>query len=667
MASRACTGRGPQGFRESIGFFRTETGERPRAEVNTNRFRQIVTRHLREVWGGILMAVFCISGYTAMELLAPWPIKVIFDHILLDKPLKGSGALLQSWLPANKTTALVLLSLSIVVIATFRGLFAYSQTFITARLGYQMVYKLRRELFLHLQKLSLSFHTRARSGELLTKVTTDTAALKDLFAEAALTVVGRAVQVVGMVVIMIWLNWQLGLVVLAVLPVLCFSLFSVYRRIKTSARMQRTFEGRIATRLSEVIGSISLVHAFAREEYERERFDTESTQTLEEGVRTSRMTAAATRLTEIVSAFGIWAVVMFGGFQVLDGKLTPGAVLVFISYVTNMYKPLRTVARTAGQISKASVSAERISEILNTEPDAPDLPSAREAASLRGEIVFSHVRFGYGDGQLALDDVSFRIAPGERVALVGASGSGKSTIASLILRLYSPQEGTITIDGIDVRDYKCESVRREIGIVLQDAFLFGASIRENIAYGKPDATSNEVQEAACQAYAHDFISALPDGYDTIIGERGCTLSGGQRQRLCLARAIIKRPSILILDEPTSAVDAESAALIQDTINRIHRGKTLLLISHQLLGLDHFDRILVLRHGELIEQGTHAELILRGGYYQELCRLQGFDLVGPAHSHNVILPGGAKWRPSDLSQCCFSRSRHVNGAKRKRSV
>ncbi len=610
-------------------------------EPNQSRFRHIVKRHLREVWVGIFLAGLCLAGYTATELLSPWPIKIIFDHILLDKPLKGPSVYLQPYLPANKATALIALSLSLLAIALFRGTFAYGQTFITARVGYQMVYKLRRGLFLHLQKLSLSYHSRSRSGELLTKVTTDTSALKDVFADAALNLIGRAVTVVGMVIIMLLMNWQLGLVVLAVLPVLCLSLFSVYQRIKAFARKQRYREGRIAIRMTEVMGSVPLMRAFNREEYEWVRFDNESSQSLEEGVKTARMAAAATRLTEIISSFGIFAVALFGGFQVLAGKLTPGEVLVFISYVTNMYKPLRTVAKTASQISRAAVSAERISEILNTEPDAPDLPSARDAAPFKGEIVFSNVRFGYDDGQVVLDHVSFRVAPGERVALVGASGSGKSTIASLILRLYDPQSGTITIDGVDIRDYKRESLRREVGIVLQDSFLFGASIRENIAYGKPDATMEEVEDAARQAYAHDFIAALPDGYDTIIGERGCTLSGGQRQRLCLARAIIKRPSILILDEPTSAVDAESAALIQDTINRIHKGKTLLLICHQLTGLDEFDRILVLRRGALIEQGTHAELINREGYYQELCRLQGFDLDVQAHS--APIPNrGAEW-------------------------
>ncbi len=601
------------------------------AEPNTSRFRQIVKRHLRDVWGSILLAGLCLAGYTTSELLSPWPIKIIFDHILLDKPLKGVSALLKPWLPPDKTTALIALSLSILVIAVCRGAFAYGQTFITSRVGYQLVYKLRRELFQHLQRLSLAYHTRSRAGELLTKVTSDTAALRDVFADAALTLLGRAVTVVGMVTIMILMNWQLGLIVLAVLPVLCFSLFSAFKRIKATARRQRYREGRIAIRLHEVMGSVSLMQVFAREEYERVRFDAECSKSLEEGVRASRMIAAATRLTEIVSSFGIWAVAMVGGFQVLTGRLSPGEVLVFITYVTSMYKPLRTLAKNATQITKASVSAERISEILNSEPDTPDIPSAREAPSLRGEIAFSHVRFSYGDGQGVLDDVSFRIAPGERVALVGASGAGKSTIASLILRLYNPQAGTITVDGVDIRDYKRESLRREIGIVLQDSFLFGASIRENIAYGKTDATMEEIQGAARQAYAHDFIAQLPQGYDTIIGERGCTLSGGQRQRLCLARAIIKRPSILILDEPTSAVDAESAALIQDTITRIHRGKTLLLICHQLAGLDQFDRILVLKNGELIEQGTHAELISRQGYYEELCRLQGFDLDEPEHA------------------------------------
>ncbi len=293
----------------------------------------------------------------------------------------------------------------------------------------------------------------------------------------------------------------------------------------------------------------------------------------------------------------------------------------FSAYLNEMYKPLRNLAKLSTRYSRARVSVQRISEIFETEPESLRDTADIETPPLRGQIVFRQVSFDYGNGKKVLDGVSFTITPGQRVALVGPSGSGKSTIASLLLRFYDVKAGVIEIDGLDVRRYRRESLRREIGIVLQDAILFGASIRENIAYGKPDASWAEIQEAAHQAYAHEFIAALPDGYDTIIGERGALLSGGQRQRICLARAILKRPSVLILDEPTSAVDAESEALIHTALERLQRGKTTLLIAHHLTALESFDLILVLKHGRVIEQGTEAELLAQRGHYFQLYQRQ----------------------------------------------
>jgi len=583
--------------------------------------REIVNAHLWEMRRSLATALMCILGFTLMELLAPWPLKIIFDYILLDKPLPPSLAWLSGLMAQGKPTAVVVISLGIVLFAAGKSLFDYFQLYQTSRIGHQMVHILRRELFWHLQGLSLYFHNRARSGELLNRVTTETEVLKDTFAESVMTAASQLLTVLGMFVIMFLLNWKLSLVALATFPVLFSSLAYIYRRLKVTARRQRESEGRIAARLGEVLASVPLVKAYGRERYEQERFDTESALTLEQGIQAERLAAGAMRSLELIKAAGLWATVLFGALLALRNEMTPGDVLIFTAYLNDMYKPLRNLAKLSIRYSRAVVSVRRIQEIFETEPEGRDDASTVEAPRLKGEIVFDHVSFDYGNGKKVLDDVSFAIAPGQRVALVGPSGSGKSTIASLLLRFYDARSGGIRVDGVDIRRYSRESLRREIGIVLQDSILFGASIRENIAYGKPDASREEVVEAARQAYAHDFIVSLPEGYDTIIGERGATLSGGQRQRICLARAIIKKPSALILDEPTSAVDAESGALINDALERLQHGKTTLVIAHHFAAMEKFDLILVLKNSRLIEQGTHERLLEQRGRYYRLYQRQ----------------------------------------------
>lgn len=585
------------------------------------RFKQVIISHLAQAKKNLFLAGLCMLGFTLTELMSPWPIKIIFDHVLLDKPFPAFLSFLGGILLEKKALFLVVVSLAIIFIALLRGLFSYFQLFITSRVGYQLVSCLRMELFAHLQRLSLSFHYRARTGELLTKVTTDTNTLRDVFAESGLTFIAQLLTLTGMFAVMSVMNWKLSLIVLSTFPVLFYALFSLYAKIKVSAKRQRKREGKIASRISEALTSVSLVQAFGREKYEEERFGTESAQTLQESIRTTRMEAAAARTVEILSAVGVCAAVLFGAFQVLKKAMTPGDLLVFTSYLTNMYKPIRNLVKLSTKFSKAMVSAQRITEILEIEPEIQDLPNAIEASHLKGEIVFQDISFNYREGKDVLKKLSFSIFPGQKIALVGASGAGKSTIANLILRLYDPQRGTILIDGVDIKGYKRESLRREIGIVLQDSILFGATIRENISYGKPQAAQEEIEEAAQQAHVHDFIIHLPDGYDTVLGERGSTLSGGQRQRISLARAIIKQPSILILDEPTSAVDAESARLIQDTLEHFLKGRTSIVIVHQFSSIKKFDQILVLKSGEVVERGTHNELMEHKGYYHKLFKFQ----------------------------------------------
>lgn len=580
-------------------------------------FKAIIKGHLWQERRSLSFSLLSMLGITLTELLSPWPLKIIFDQILLDKQLPASLSWLAGLLTGGKINAVIWISLSILLIAGLRSVFTYSQDFLFSRLGYQMVYTLRRELFAHLQQLSLSYYSRARTGELLTKVTGETEVFKDVFVESVLASISQILTVVGMLSIMLWLNWRLGLVALATLPMLFFALAYIYQKIKVSTRQQREREGRIAARVSEVLSSVTLVKAFGREKYEQERFDEESTLTLEEGIKTERMAAGATRTVELIKAVGLWATVFFGALLVLKNQMTPGSLLVFTAYLNDMYKPLRNLAKISTRLSRATVSMHRIAEILDTEPETWNTEAEVVTASLKGEIIFAHVSFDYGSGADVLKNISFKISPGQRVALVGHSGSGKSTIANLILRFYHAKQGTISIDGLNIEKYQREMLRREIGVVIQESLLFGASIRENIAYGKPDATMAEIEAAARQAYAHDFIVALPEGYETFIGERGSTISGGQRQRLSLARAIIKHPSILILDEPTSAIDQESAMLIHEAVDCLRAGKTTLVIAHHFSDLESYDQILVLQDGSLVEQGTHAQLLAQQGEYYKM--------------------------------------------------
>jgi ATP-binding cassette subfamily B protein/subfamily B ATP-binding cassette protein MsbA len=404
-------------------------------------------------------------------------------------------------------------------------------------------------------------------------------------------------------------------------PLLLAIFVHLQRKFKESVRRQRKQEGRVASRVTEVLTSILLVQAFGREGYEARRYREESAENLEEGIRVARLNAMMSRAVSIISSIGLATVVVLGALKALQGQISPGDVLVFSSYVKSMYKPVGKVAKLTNKLAKSAVSAERLEELLNVEPEIQDKPDAIVPARLDGEVVFDHVSFYYEEGHFILRDVCFRLAPGQRLALVGASGAGKSTIASLILRLYDPQQGSISIDGINIKEYRRSALRQQIGLVLQDSILFGATVRENISYGDPGATLKQIEAAAVEANAHDFIMCLPDGYDTPIGELGSTLSGGQRQRIAIARALVKEPSILILDEPTSALDAASRAMVEETFTSLYQGKSTLVIAHNLASLKDFDQILVLNEGRVVERGTHDELVALQGYYYRLLELQ----------------------------------------------
>jgi ATP-binding cassette, subfamily B, bacterial len=592
------------------------------AQRTTGGFQRVLREHLRHVKGRLSLAAFCTLLLAFADLLRPWPLKLIFDYILFNKPVPHSlRFLLHVFMSHGRIWAVVIISSGIVAISVIKSFSAYSQLHIVSQIGFHFAHSLRRTLFVHLQRLSLSFHSRMRSGELLTNITSDTNVLRDALIEFVLTFISEFVTLLGMVVIMVLVNWRLSLIVLAVAPVLVFLSLLRYRKIRDSARRQRRAEGQIASKASEVLSSMHLVQAFGRETYEKERFENDSAEALKESVRTARLEAAAARAADLTVAIGTWAVVLVGSLEAIRGTMTPGNVLVFAAYMNSMYTPIRNLAKLSSRVSRAEVTARRITDVLDLEPEVQDAPDALEVRNLQGEISFNNVSFSYEPGNPVLKNVSFSVAPGQHVALLGRSGSGKSTLSALTLRLYDPQSGSISMDGVDIRKYRRESLRREIGIVLQDSLLFATTVRENIAYGKLDATEDEIVAAAKAANAHDFIMELENGYETVVGERGATLSGGQRQRIAIARTFIRNMPILILDEPMTGLDIESESTVREALRRLMAGRTSILITHDLEAASEADLILLLADGRIVEQGTHRELLAHSREYRALWGLK----------------------------------------------
>jgi ATP-binding cassette, subfamily B, bacterial len=586
-------------------------------ERSTAPVRRLIRRHLIESRRPLAMAIGCTGAMAAVDLLRPWPVKVVLDHVLLQRPVPEWLPPLRDLMALGQVPALVVCAAAIFAVAAVTGVFAFYQVHFTAAVGNRLVQALRRELFAHLQRLSLSFHARTSSGSLLTTVASDTAALRDTFTDAMLTAGLHAATIVGVFVVMFLLNWRLALVVAATAPLLAWNLLGLYRRTRARADAQRRRQERMATRLHEVFSSVSVVQAFGRERHEHARFQAENDAEISDAVHAARLDALSARTVELAGAAATAVVVAIGALEVMAGRLSVGTILVFTSYLHGLYRPMRNLAKLAAKFAKAQVSARRISQVLEVAPDVDDAPDARSVTSLRGEIAFEHVSFEYEPGRPALEDVSFRLAPGQRVAIVGPSGAGKSTIVSLLLRLYAPTRGRILVDGVDIAEYRRESLRGSMAVVLQQSLLFGTSIRDNIAYGKLDATDAEIRAAAARANAHGFVTALPHGYDTVVGERGATLSGGQRQRLAIARAMIRPASVLLFDEPMTGLDGTTEAQVHEALMRLAGGKTSILVTHDLDAVADADLVLLVDGGRIVDQGRHDELLARSEPYRTL--------------------------------------------------
>ena len=584
------------------------------------------TRHLARIlrphWVPMTGALVAVLFETLADVLEPWPLAIVVDHVIGGKPLPRHLRPVAERLFGTNTTALLEFALAaIVLFAVVGGVAAYIEKYLTTSVSQWVAHDLRRILYNRIQRLSLAEHTRSRAGDLVTRVTKDVDAVQDFIDTALLGLVVNVLTLVGMVTVMFLYNWRFTLIGLSVAPVLFVFVYFYSRRVKAAARVVKKKESELLSSVAEKLTSIQVIQAFAREDYEDRSFSFESRDNVRAGLRARSIKAKLSPMVDVIVAIGTCLVLAYGVHLIALGQLSTGVLILFLMYLKKTYKPIKDLSKMVNSLSKAAVSYERIQEVIDIESGIRDRPEAREAPPFRGLIEFDRVTFGYDRESIVLHDVSLRIEPGQRVAIVGPSGMGKSTMASLVPRFFDPLAGAVRVDGVDIRDYTLKSLRDQISFVLQDSLLFRGTIWENICYGRPDADPEDTIRAAQLANAHDFILSLPQGYGTFVSERGTTLSGGQRRRIAIARAMVRNTPILILDEPTTGLDAGSERAVVEALERLMQGRTCLVIAHHLNTIQSADLVVVVKDTTIVERGTHAELMAAGGVYSRLYELQ----------------------------------------------
>ncbi len=573
----------------------------------------------------LILGLVAIAGESIADVAAPWPLKIVLDNVIGHKASHGwLFALIKRTVGTQPMQILLFACVAVVLIAVVDAFCSYWEKYTTTSVGQWVTHDLRRMLYAQVQRLSLTYYDTSKTGDLLSRVTTDIDSIQTFIVSGLLSILVDIATIVGMIGVLFYLSWQLTLIALAVVPVLFAIVYTYTRRVKKASREVRKQESKMLSVVQEVLGSIRVVKAFSREDYEMHRLEGESLETVEASLRARTLKAKLVPIVNIVTALGTCAVLYFGGKLALGADMTGGKIYIFIAYIAGMYKPMQDISKIMDSYSKADIGYERIQEVIGNTNEMRDVPGAKKLRITEGRIDVDHVSFSYGEDREILHDVSLQVAPGTVVALVGPTGSGKTTLINLVARFYDAQSGTIRIDGQDISQVTQNSLRSQLSFVLQDTVLFSGTVWENIAYGRPEASHNDIVAAAEAANATEFIECLPQKYDTVVGERGVLLSGGQRQRIAIARAMVRESPILILDEPTSALDANSEHLVFEALDRLMKGKTSIVIAHRLSTVRNAACIYVIEQGRVIESGTHDQLVGADGLYHQLINTQTHD-------------------------------------------
>jgi ABC-type multidrug transport system fused ATPase/permease subunit len=599
-------------------------------DIGSREMFALIRELVRPYTGWLVIVLIAMLIETAMSLASPWPLKVVIDSVLGSHPLPEWLRALKDFSVGDSKAGLALLAgIGVVSIAIVGAIATYIDNYYTESVGQWVANDLRIRIYDHLQRMSLAYFDKQQTGTMLSTITSDVATVQNFASSNTLSLLVDILTIAGVLGLMFWLDWDFALIAVAVTPFLPMFVSRFKKAVKKATHEVRLHQADIVSVVQEGLESVRVVKAFGRESLEDSRLGEVSHATVEAALKARRVKSLLSPIVSVVVALCTAVVLWRGASLILRDVMTVGVLTVFLAYLTKFFKPVQDLAKNTNAIAQATVSLERIKRILDTDDVIKDRPDARIRETAKGTISFQHVAFGYDPGAPVLKDVTFVVEAGQKLGVVGTTGGGKSTVVGLISRFYDVDGGQVLIDGVDVRQYTKESLRSQVGFVLQDSVLFFGTIKSNIAYGRAGASDAEIVEAAKLANAHDFISAMPQGYDTLVGERGLTVSGGQRQRIGIARAIIRNSPILILDEPTAALDTESERLVMEGLSKLMKGRTVITIAHRLSTIRDADKIIVLDGGIVAEQGTHDELLKLGGIYAELHRIQYDSAVSAA--------------------------------------